>query len=67
MQADLTVWDGVGALGVVLYIGSYAAMQLGFVRGQSYIYAIINAAAAACVLMSLSDQFNLSAAAIQAT
>jgi hypothetical protein len=67
VQADLTVWDGVGALGVMLYIGSYAAMQLGFVRGQSYIYAILNAAAAACVLMSLSDQFNLSAAAIQAT
>jgi hypothetical protein len=66
VQANLPVWDGVGALGVVLYIGSYAAMQLGFVRGQSYIYAILNAAAA-CVLMSLSDQFNLSAAAIQAT
>jgi hypothetical protein len=67
VQADFSVLDGVGALGVVLYIGSYAALQFGFVRGQTYIYAILNAAAAGCVLISLTDQFNPYSAAVQTT
>ncbi len=48
----------LGMLGVVIYVGSYAAMQLGFVKGQSYTYSILNTAAPALVLLSLMDQFN---------
>ncbi len=55
----------VGIFGVALYLGSYAALQLGFVHGQSYLYPAINMAAAACVLASLVHSFNLSSAIIQ--
>lgn len=54
-----------GFVGVVLYLGAYALLQLGFVRGQSYLYAGLNMAAATCVLISLAETFNLSSAIIQ--
>ena len=57
--------DFVGLVGVLLYIGAYAAMQFGFLRGQTYAYAALNALAAGCVLLSLQEQFNLSSAIIQ--
>ena len=55
----------VGIVGVALYLGSYAALQLGLVRGQGYLYPAINMMAAACVLASLMESFNLSSAIIQ--
>ena len=55
----------VGLVGVAIYLGSYLALQLGFLRGQSYAYAGLNIAAASCILVSLSDAFNLSSALIQ--
>lgn len=55
----------IGIVGVALYLGSYAALQLGLIRGQSYLYPAINMAAASCVLASLIDSFNLSSAIIQ--
>jgi hypothetical protein len=55
----------VGCLGVAIYLGSYLALQLGFLRGQSYAYAGLNIAAASCVLISLSGALNLSSALIQ--
>jgi hypothetical protein len=55
----------VGVAGVLLYLGSYAALQLGFLHGQTYAYASLNAAAAGCVLFSLSSSFNLPSALIQ--
>ena len=58
-------YDAVGMLGVALYLGSYAALQTGFLRGQGYLYPAINMAAAGCVLMSLMSNFNLSSAIIQ--
>lgn len=54
-----------GLLGVVLYLGSYAALQTGFVRGSSYAYAMLNLFAASLVLVSLFHSFNLSSAIIQ--
>jgi CRP-like cAMP-binding protein len=59
------LYDWVGMLGVALYLGSYAALQTGFLRGQGYLYPAINMAAAACVLISLANNFNLSSAIIQ--
>ena len=62
-KADLV--NAIGILGVSLYLGSYAALQTGFLRGHGYLYPAINMAAAACVLASLTQHFNLSSAIIQ--
>ncbi len=62
---DFTLPGVVGLAGVALYVLAYAAMQLGFVRGQTYLYAGTNLAAAACVLFSLTETYNLSSALIQ--
>ena len=59
------VFDWIGMLGVALYLGSYAALQTGFLRGQGYLYPAVNMAAAGCVLISLANNFNLSSAIIQ--
>jgi CRP-like cAMP-binding protein len=59
------IYDIVGMMGVALYLGSYAALQMGFLRGQGYAYAAINAAAASSVLFSLMLNWNLSSALIQ--
>ena len=67
-------WDGgipwsdfLGIVGVFLYIGSYFGLQAGLVKGQGYLYAALNTSAACCVLLSLSEHFNLSSAIIQIT
>lgn len=61
----LTLASGAGLLGVALYVTAYAAMQLGFVRGQTYLYAGLNLFAAAFVLFSLTENYNQSSAMIQ--
>ncbi len=63
--SELSAHGLVGILGVALYIGTYAALQFGFLRGRGYSYAGLNLAASACVLISLSEDFNLSSALIQ--
>lgn len=50
---------------MVLYLGAYAALQAGFIRGSGYLYASLNIAAASLVLLSLHADFNLSSALIQ--
>lgn len=65
--ADLAWTDALGMVGVAAYIGSYFALQAGFIRGQGYVYASLNAFAAICVLLSLVSAFNLSSAVIQVT
>jgi CRP-like cAMP-binding protein len=65
LTIDERVFDWVGMFGVALYLGSYAALQTGFLRGQGYLYPAINMAAAGCVLISLANSFNLSSAIIQ--
>ncbi len=62
---DFSHYDLIGILGVALYLGSYAALQFGLMRGRGYAYAAVNAAAAGCVLLSLVQDFNLSSALIQ--
>ena len=56
--------DILGLVGVFLYIGSYFGLQAGFIKGQGYLYAGLNASAATCVLLSLVQSFNLSSAII---
>lgn len=60
-----TMLGGAGIAGVGFYLGSYTALQLGMLRGDGYAYAILNATAAALVLLSLKEAFNLSSAVIQ--
>ena len=57
--------EAAGLLGVVLYVGAYAALQSGLLRSNGYTYAGANLAAASLVLLSLTSDFNLSAATSQ--
>lgn len=54
-----------GFAGVLIYLGSYAALQIGLIRGAGYLYSILNLTAATLVLLSLANQFNLWSAIIQ--
>ena len=60
-------YDTVGLIGVALYIAAYGALQFGWVQGSGYAYTLMNLAAAALVLVSLVESFNLSSAIIQIT
>jgi CRP-like cAMP-binding protein len=64
-MADLSVYSTLGALGVLLYLGAYAALQLGWLKGASSTYTILNLLAASSVLASLLEEFNLFSALIQ--
>jgi hypothetical protein len=61
----LVFYEIAGFTGVLFYLGSYAALQIGLIRGAGYLYASLNLAAAALVLLSLANQFNLWSAIIQ--
>jgi len=65
LDAGLDVYAVFGFLGVTLYLGSYAALQLGYLNGQGGVYAALNLTAASSVLISLIAAFNLSSAVIQ--
>jgi CRP-like cAMP-binding protein len=52
------VFTAAGALGALLYLGAYAALQLGFIRGDGYAFPAVNLVASACVLTSLAAWFN---------
>ncbi|WP_163558320.1 cyclic nucleotide-binding domain-containing protein [Halomonas sp. NO4] len=54
------IHDVLGMTGVALFIGAYAGLQLGFLRGNNYPYTLINLLGATLVLTSLSQNFNLS-------
>ncbi|MEX0309108.1 MAG: cyclic nucleotide-binding domain-containing protein [Tateyamaria sp.] len=54
-----------GFAGVAFYLGSYAFLQLGVVRGNGYPYALMNLAGASLVLVSLVTGWNLFSAIIQ--
>lgn len=57
---------GVGLVGAAVYVFAYGALQLGFLRGSSPVYTVLNLVAASLVLISLGEAFNLSSALIQA-
>jgi CRP-like cAMP-binding protein len=60
-----TAFIWLGHLGAAFYIGSYAALQSGLIRGSSYTYAILNLIAATLVLISLTNAFNAASTVIQ--
>lgn len=55
----------MGFIGVAIYIAAYTSLQMGILRGATYTYALINMTAASCVLLSLTQNFNMSSATIQ--
>lgn len=57
--------EAAGLLGVILYVGAYAALQSGLLRSNGYSYAGANLGAASLVLLSLASDFNLAAAISQ--
>ncbi|MEM7221966.1 MAG: cyclic nucleotide-binding domain-containing protein [Pseudomonadota bacterium] len=63
---NVTVYDAIGVVGVVLYIVAYAALQFGLIIGRGTLYPALNGLAASLVMVSLFDQFHLASAIIQA-
>ncbi len=55
----------IGVAGFLLYMLSYALLQLGRISGHGYSYTVLNMLAATFVLISLLHQFNLASALIQ--
>ena len=54
-----------GLIGVAFYLGGYAALQFGYIRGNSKTYALTNLFGASLVLVSLFAEFNMASALIQ--
>lgn len=59
------VYTSAGLLGVILYMCAYLGLQTGQLRGGTVLHTSMNLVASALVLLSLSQDFNLSAAIIQ--
>ncbi|SLN34835.1 hypothetical protein PSA7680_01642 [Pseudoruegeria aquimaris] len=55
----------VGVAGVCLYVGNYCLLVLQRTDSRCIGYFLVNMAAAACVLVSLTRDFNLASAMIQ--
>jgi CRP-like cAMP-binding protein len=58
---NVTLADFAGAMGFVgaaIYLSAYTLMQLGLIRGQSYIYAATVIVAASCIAFSLIGAYN---------
>ncbi|MCE8008688.1 hypothetical protein [Aestuariivita sp.] len=65
LYLDLGVADVIGLLGFSLYMLNYTSLSLRWVSGDSVQYLAMNMAAATCVLVGLTTQFNLPSAMIQ--
>ena len=65
MHIDYHWYDLIGNLGVVLILGTYLLMQLGRLSGTSIQYTGSNALGAACIIVSLIYDFNISAMIIE--
>ena len=65
MYGVLDYYQIAGYGGVAFYLGSYGLLQLGVLKGNSYTYAVLNALAAALVLVSLFRNWNMFSAIIQ--
>lgn len=61
----ITLFWLTGLVGVAFYLGSYAALQSGLLKGAGYTYTILNLTAASLVFVSLFAEWNMSSAIIQ--
>lgn len=57
--------DIVGNLGVLCIVGCYLLLQLGKLSSETLKFSLINLLGASLILISLSVEFNLAAAAIE--
>ncbi len=63
MNYDL--FDLVGNVGVALIVLAYLALQIERISARDLSYSVLNAVGAGLILVSLSSDFNLSAAIIE--
>jgi len=59
-------YDLLGNIGVALIIVSYLFLQLGKISSESFKFSLFNAVGALLIIISLFNQFNLSAFIIEA-
>ena len=50
--------DAIGVLGLILYLGSYLALQLGLIRGDTWVFPTFILAASLSMIVSLMTRFN---------
>ena len=65
MAPNLTRFDLVGFIGVLLIIVAYLLLQLDKLPSSSPSYSLLNAAGALLIIVSLIFQFNLSAFVVE--
>lgn len=58
------LYDGVGLIGVALYVVAYMGVQIGQIDGNRLGYTLLNGTAAACILFSMLGAFNLAGALV---
>ena len=59
------LFDSIGIAGFCLYVLTYTLLSLRLLSGNCVLYFSMNLAAACCVLIGLSVNFNLASALIQ--
>lgn len=57
--------DWAGGIGVAFIVIAYFLLQIGRLEARGIWYSAVNAAGAALILISLSQEFNLSAALVE--
>lgn len=65
MRLSLHWYDIAGLLGVAVMLWAFFLLQAGKLRGDSFVYQLMNALGAGAVLLSLVNDFNLSAFVIE--
>lgn len=63
--AGLDLLDLLGVAGVCGYVGAYFMLQIGVLKGEGYTFPLINLVASACILTSLSRDFNPYSASVE--
>lgn len=61
----MSLYQVIGLMGFLAYLGSFAALQMKLLDGNGVRYAALNILAACLVLISLTEAFNLASALIQ--
>ena len=61
----MSVFQIIGIIGFISYVSGYAAVQFGFLDGNSLLFSLTNICSASLVLISLTETFNLASALIQ--
>ncbi|MDR3388472.1 MAG: hypothetical protein P4L92_15595 [Rudaea sp.] len=65
MSLGLHWFDWIGLLGVAVMLWAFFLLQAGKLRGDAFVYQLLNALGAGAVLLSLVHDFNLSAFVIE--